>query len=125
MPGPIDSLFEGFILYDPQDSSPIYWIDNGLKRHIVNEATYQGVFGGPDKSPKQQYDLAAVTSGDDVLAGSAIVKPLGGDKEYLVVSGVVRYISSEEAKAKYRLNGNVHSVPVGLVEKAPQGTDLE
>lgn len=125
MPGPIDSLYEGFILYDTQNPTPIYWIDNGLKRHIVDEATYQGVFGGSNKSPKGPFDLAAVTSGDDVLAGSAIVKPLGSEKEYLVVSGVVRYITTEEAKGKYHLNGNVHSVPVGLVEKAPQGANLE
>jgi hypothetical protein len=66
MPDPNPAL-NGHIYFVPGNPD-IYWIDNGLARHIPDEATYHGVFGG---SPNKQAFSALLA---DVAVGLPIAR---------------------------------------------------
>ncbi|WP_263384145.1 hypothetical protein [Granulicella arctica] len=98
----------------------LYWIDGGRARHIADEATYHGVFGGSPQS--EAYDgLRSITTGPDVVPGTVLVRPNNWSEIYLIDNKTKRPIPNEQLKGKYQLNGNVHSVPVNAVESIPDG----
>src|SRR5450631_2636199 len=101
----------------------IWWIDGGLARLIVDEATYHGVFGG---SPKKTTNplLGDITVGSNVADGTVLIR---GDQNtapiYLVDQGAKRFIPTEAIKSKYQLAGNVHTVPQSVVSSIPDGSN--
>jgi hypothetical protein len=72
MPSPNQQL-NGQIFYVP-GRPEIYWIDNGLARHIPDQATYHGVFGGSPN--KQAYSglLTQVTVGPPIAVGTELAR---------------------------------------------------
>jgi hypothetical protein len=113
----------GAILYDPTSSDPsaIYWIDSGTKRHIVDEDTYNGVFGGHDKSPKTKFDLGDVDLGNPVAHGDALVQELTRIPVLFFSEGILRWIETPEAFTKYHFHGTILTVPTGLLNHTQAG----
>jgi hypothetical protein len=98
----------------------LYWIDGGLARHIVDENTLHGVFGGTPNTGV--YDgLRSITVGPDVAAGTVLVRANNWSEIYLVDQKTKRYVPSEQIKGEYQLNGNVHSVPPNVLNTLPDG----
>jgi hypothetical protein len=122
MPKPHKDL-DGQIYYVP-GSPEIYWIDNGLARHIPDEATYHGVFGGsPDKEAYPEL-LEVVTAGVPIADGAMLVRAGDDANIYFVEGQIKRLIPSETIKAKLQLNGNVHSLPSTTVDSFATGPEF-
>jgi PASTA domain len=119
MPQPNPAL-NGQIFYVPNEPE-IYWIDNGLARHIPDEATYHGVFGGSPN--KQAYGalLTEVTLGLPIADGTELVRAGSDAKIYFVENKTKRWITDEGAKRQFQLNGNVHSLPLATVNSLADG----
>ncbi len=119
MPEP-NSQLNGKIYYVPGQPA-IYWMDNGLARHIPDEATYHGVFG--DSPNKQAYGalLTEVTLGLPICDGTELVRAGNDAKIYLVENQTKRWITDEGAKAYFQLNGKVHSLPLATVNSFADG----
>jgi hypothetical protein len=110
MPQPNPTL-NGQIFYVPGEPE-IYWIDNGLARHIPDEATYHGVFGG---SPNKQ---AYGTLGLPIADGTELVRAGNDAKIYFVENQTKRFVADP---AYFQLNGNVHSLPLATVNSFADG----
>ena len=122
MPEPNPKL-DGQIFYVP-GRPEIYWIDNGFARHIPDEATYHGVFGG---SPNKQANSALLTDvalGVPLAGGTALVRAGNDAKIYFVEGKTKRWIPNERIKAEFQLNGNVHSQPLETVNSYANGPDF-
>ena len=119
MPQPNPTL-NGQIFYVPGEPQ-IYWIDIGLARHIPDEATYHGVFGGSPN--KQAYGalLTEVTLGLPIADGTELVRAGNDAKIYFVENQTKRWITDEGAKKQFQLNGNVHSLPLATVNSFADG----
>lgn len=102
----------------------IYWIDNGLARHIPDEATYHGVFGGSPN--KQAYIglLTDVTLGSPIADGTELVRAGDAAEIYFVENETKRWIPTETIKARYQLNGHVHSLPSATVSSFATGPNF-
>jgi hypothetical protein len=110
----------GRIFYVPGEPD-IYWIDNGLARHVPDEATYHGVFGG---SPtKQAYEslLTDVMLGLPLADGTELARAGNDAKIYFVENQTKRWVTDEGAKRQFQLNGNVHSLPLATVNSFADG----
>ena len=108
-------------IYFMKNNPQIYWIDRGLARHIADEDTYHGVFGSsPNKMEKDDL-LSEVLAGPDLSNGATLVRAGNSAAIYLVESNSKRLITSELIKAKYNLNGNVHSIPPGVLANIANG----
>jgi Fibronectin type III domain len=119
MPEPNPKL-NGQIFYVPGQPE-IYWIDNGLARHIPDEATYQGVFGGSPNKQAYSALLTDVSLGQPIADGTELVRA-GDDAEiYFVEKQTKRWIPTETIKAEYQLNGDVHSQPLATVNSYANG----
>src|SRR5580704_9098820 len=103
MPEPNPRL-NGQIFYVP-GKPEIYWIDEGLARHIPDEATYHGVFGSSPNKQAYSELLTQVTVGPPIAAGTELVRAGNDAKTYFVENKTKRWISSETIKAKFQLNG--------------------
>jgi hypothetical protein len=116
MPQPNPTL-NGQIFYVPGEPE-IYWIDNGLARHIPDEATYHGVFGGSPN--KQAYGelLTEVTLGLPIADGTELVRAGNDAKIYFVENQTKRFVADP---AYFQLNGNVHSLPLATVNSFADG----
>jgi hypothetical protein len=108
------------ILYVP-GTPAIYWIDNGLARHIPDEATYHGVFGGSPNKQAYSELLTQVTVGPPIAAGTKLARAGNDAKIYFVENKTKRWIPSEAIKAKFQLNGNVTSLPLSTVNSFSDG----
>jgi len=108
-------------IYSDGITTKIWWIDGGLARWIVDEATYHGVFGG---SPNKILypSVVNITEGANVADGTELIR---GDQDtapiYLVNQGTKRFIPTEAIKSKYQLFGNVHTVAQSVVSNYPDG----
>jgi hypothetical protein len=119
MPNPNPGL-NGQIFYVPGHPE-IYWIDNGLARHIPDEATYHGVFGGSPNKQAYSALLTEVTVGNPIADGTELVRAGNDAKIYFVENKTKRWIPNETIKAKFQLNGNVHSLPLATVNSFADG----
>jgi hypothetical protein len=119
MPYPSPTL-NGKIYYVPGNPD-IYWIDNGFARHIPDEATYNGVFGGSPN--KQAYSglLTDVATGAPIADGTQLVRAGNDANIYFVEGNTKRLIPTEAIKAAFQLNGNVHSLPLATVNSFANG----
>jgi hypothetical protein len=118
MPLPHPEL-DGHIFSTPGDPR-IWWIDQGFARHIPDEATYHGVFGSsPTKMSNSS--LAEISVGADIEKGAALVRGDNESEIYFVEQKVKRFIPTEHIKAIYQFNGNVHSVPLGVLNSLQDG----
>jgi hypothetical protein len=110
----------GQIFYVPGHPE-IYWIDNGFARHIPDEATYHGVFGGSPN--KQAYGalLTDVSQGSPIADGTELVRAGSDAKIYFVENKIKRWIPTETIKCRFQLNGDVHSQPLATVNGYANG----
>jgi hypothetical protein len=122
MPNPNPKL-NGQIFYITGQPE-IYWIDNGLARHIPDEATYHGVFGGSPNKQAYEALLTDVTLGSPIADGTELVRAGNDAMIYFVENKTKRWIPTETIKARYQLNGNVHSMPSATVSSFATGSDF-
>jgi hypothetical protein len=119
MPQPNPTL-NGKLFYVPGQPE-IYWIDTGLARHIPDEATYHGVFGGSPNAQAYETLLTDVTLGLPIADGTELVRAGNDAKIYFVENQTKRWITDEGAKSYFQLNGNVHSLPLATVNSFADG----
>jgi hypothetical protein len=123
MPPYLSPILNGLIYYIPGQPE-IYWIDDGYARHIPDEATYHGVFGGSPNKQAYPTLLADVLAGPPIAGGTQLVRA-GNDPEiYLVEGKTKRWIPTEWIKTALQLNGTVHSLPLATVNSFASGPDF-
>ena len=116
MPQPNPTL-NGKLFYVPGQPE-IYWIDTGLARHIPDEATYHGVFGGSPNAQAYETLLTDVTLGLPIADGTELVRAGNDAKIYFVENQTKRFVADP---AYFQLNGNVHSLPLATVNSFADG----
>lgn len=112
------------LIYSIPGHPEIYWIEDGYARHIPDEATYHGVFGGSPTSQAYPLLLTDVSAGSPIAVGTQLVRAGNDPKIYLVEAKTKRWIPTETIKAALQLNGTVHSLPLATVNSFTTGPDF-
>jgi hypothetical protein len=120
MPPYPSPILNGLIYYIPGHPE-IYWIEDGYARHIPDEATYHGVFGGSPNKQAYPTLLADVSAGPPIAVGTQLVRAGNDPKIYLVEGKTKRWIPNETIKTALQLNGTVHSLPLANVNSFANG----
>jgi hypothetical protein len=103
-----------------------YWIDTtGVKRHIADTPTRNGVFQGEPLATI--WDVKSIDDGLDIADYSLLAKSPNDNRAYFidVALGQKRWIVSQQAMDKYHFErASVQDVPHGVLMVIPDGPEL-
>ena len=121
-PAPAPEL-NGYLLKHPEKPE-IYLVLNGLRRHLPDVATVNGLFV-TNRTVHEDFHIDFITKGDPVETGATLVKGDGADPWYLLVGGKKKmWIRDKTTFAQYQFR-EVTRVAQILVNSIPDGDDVQ
>lgn len=105
-------------------TSAIYLVDEGMKRHIPDPETYDGLFRDWN-GVVQDLDIDDISTGDPLDHGATLVRGDGDPAVYLVDHGHKRHIGNPATMDRYHLEWDtVKVVPPVVVAAIPTGAQI-